>query len=122
MGDHIKSARRKRRLFQTQVAAEIGVSLATVINWETRATEPTPRDGPGICAFLGSVPLPTTTLGQKLYALRFLHGWTQEEAARAAGVSEDGWQTWEAGAIPTKRKLAKLLPLLAALPKDNVSG
>ena len=91
-----------------EVAILIGVVSETVANWETGATVPQPKDGPGIVSFLGLLPLPTETLAQRLYAVRFMSGWTQEQAADACGVSEDGWQVWERGETPSKQTLAVL--------------
>jgi transcriptional regulator with XRE-family HTH domain len=115
VGDHLRIVRLKRRLLQRHVAATIGVCVATVIHWETGDTQPTPQDGPGIVRFLGYLPLPTTTVAEQMYAIRFQHGWNQEQAAEAAGVSEDGWRAWESGSKPTHRSLARLEPLLKRL-------
>lgn len=110
-----------RGLLQREVAALLSVSPWTVLNWETAATTPQTNDGPAIVRFLGFLPLLTKTLAEKLYAVRFVNGWTQAQAGQAAGVSEDGWSVWEAGAAPTKRVLDRLRPMLARLPaKPNV--
>ncbi|MFP5234324.1 MAG: helix-turn-helix domain-containing protein [Acidobacteriota bacterium] len=53
LGDHIRARRIDLGLFQSQVAAQIGVHELTVTNWERNATEPANRYLPLIARFLG---------------------------------------------------------------------
>lgn len=117
VGEHIRSVRRERGLRQVDVAVLLGVTPVTVLHWERNATAPTPKDGPSIVAFLAYLPLPITTLAEQLYAVRFVNGWTQAEAATASGVSEDGWRAWEGGATPTRGKRALLENVVETLQK-----
>ena len=112
IGQHLRAVRQKRGLLQRELARELGVTDSTVVHWERGTTAPLPKDGPGIVAFLGYLPLPMATLGEKLYAVRFANGWTQAEAGAACGVSEDGWRAWEGGATPMPAKLSLLSDLI----------
>jgi len=47
------------RLVQKDVAQQIGVSEATIYNWERNANSPQIHDLPEIIRFLGYNPLPT---------------------------------------------------------------
>lgn len=95
-----------------QVGEVIGVSPFAVANWESGKTSPTQATSPGIVRFLGFNPLPQASLSERIHAIRFGMGWTQEDAAKACGVSEDSWCAWEQGANPIRQKAAKLEALL----------
>ena len=58
LGDHIRSRRLDLRLFQKDVASQIGVSTDTIILWESNAATPQLRHIPKIVKFLGYNPLP----------------------------------------------------------------
>ncbi len=112
VGEHLREARVGRGLLQREVAEALSVSPWTVMHWESGETTPQPQDGAAIVKFLGYVPLPTTTLTERLYAVRFVNGWTQEQAAEAAGLNEDSWSAYEAGRTPMPRKLLQLLAVI----------
>jgi site-specific DNA recombinase len=115
VGEHLREMRLRRGLLQREVARLIGVTEDTIHNWETGQTTPLPKDGPAIVRFLGFQPFPIETLAEQLYAVRFVNGWTQEEAAIEAGVSEDGWQAWEGGCMPSPGKMRRLAGLVRNL-------
>lgn len=115
IGEHIRLERTKRRLLQREAGELLGVGPETVLHWEHGQTEPLAKDGPAIVKFLGYLPLPTTTLAEKMRAVRFLNGWTMAEAAREAGVSPDGWTVWEGGGTPMPGKMRVLENLIASL-------
>lgn len=77
----------------------LGVSPFTVMNWEANETEPGPRDGPKIVAWLRYLPLPTESRCDKFYAIRFARGWTQRHLAEALGVGEDAVRDAEGGRV-----------------------
>ena len=56
LGDHLRKARLLRGLFQDQVARELGVSGATLLNWERNHTRVQARFMPKVVAFLGYDP------------------------------------------------------------------
>ena len=97
VGEHLKQARLKRGLLQREIAEMLGVTAWTVLHWEAGKTTPLPKDGPAIVRFLGYLPLPTATLAEQLYAVRFAGGLTQGQAAASHGVGEDGWRDAEMG-------------------------
>ena len=74
MGEHLHAVRQDRKLLQRDVAALLSVSVETIHNWECGRTSPLPQDGLAIVRFLGYLPLPTATLPERLYALRFANG------------------------------------------------
>jgi len=56
LGDHLRKARLLRGLFQDQVARELGVSGATLLNWERNHTRVQARFMSKVVAFLGYDP------------------------------------------------------------------
>lgn len=58
LGDHIRKRRINLGLLQREVAEEIGVSKATIYNWENHRTKPPDRYIGGIMEFLAYKPLP----------------------------------------------------------------
>ncbi len=56
LGDHLRRRRLILRLLQRQVAEQIGVTKATVHNWETNRSNPGFREMPAIIRFLGYDP------------------------------------------------------------------
>lgn len=105
VGDHLRRARLLRGLLQKEVAEALRVSPFTVMNWEANETEPGPRDGPKIVAWLGYLPLPAESLPERLYAARFVNGWTQRQLAEALGVGEDAAREAEGG----KRLISRII-------------
>lgn len=108
MGDHLRRARLLRGLLQKEVAEALGVSPFTVMNWEANETEPGPRDGPKIFAWLGYLPLPTEARPLQLYAIRFARGWTQRQLADALGVGEDAARDAEGGRVPSTALIMRM--------------
>jgi transcriptional regulator with XRE-family HTH domain len=65
-------------LLQGDVAEQIGVSAATIFNWERNLTSPQIHDIPAVIRFLGYDPLPSAeTVGAKLVKARRVLGLTQ---------------------------------------------
>jgi DNA-binding transcriptional regulator YiaG len=56
LGEHIRKRRMDLKLFQHQVAEQLGVDKCTIHNWERNFSSPDPRLVPGIIEFLGTVP------------------------------------------------------------------
>lgn len=102
IGEHLKATRLARKLLQKDVATLIGVNTFTIANWEKGKNVPAVFNGKEVIKFLGFMPLPTNTLAERFYALRFKNGWSQEVAAAHFGVGEDLWQLFEAG-VSTKQ-------------------
>ena len=97
-GRHILRRRLSRGQTQQAAANTLGVSPATLLNWEKGKTQPAPPALPAIRAFLGYDPFPVpTTLVERLQAARRGFGWSIAEAARQMRVDEGTWRAWEAG-------------------------
>jgi DNA-binding transcriptional regulator YiaG len=58
IGDHIKKRRLDLKLFQRQVAEQLGVDETTIHNWERNFNSPDRRFVPKIIQFLGYTPSP----------------------------------------------------------------
>src|SRR5580704_16624127 len=58
VGDHIRRRRLSLKLLQKEVAAQLGVAKASVVNWEVNASNPGFEFMPEIIRFLGYNPLP----------------------------------------------------------------
>ncbi|MDQ3816176.1 MAG: helix-turn-helix domain-containing protein [Acidobacteriota bacterium] len=86
------------RLFQKQVAEEIGVDETSIYNWESNRVEPAVRFIPRLHLFLGYCPYsPDRSLSAKLKTWRKGLGLSQERMAKAVAVDEGTWRRWEAG-------------------------
>ena len=115
IGDHIRTARRERKLLQRQIAGEIGVTEATIGKWEQNRSAPPITYMPAIIRFIGNDPSPIpSTLSERMRAFRRRFGLSIEQAARQAGVNESSWSEWErTGLIPWKRYRTLLDEFLA---------
>jgi len=110
LGEHIKKRRLELRLLQSQAAAGIGVSTATLQNWERGVGFPIVRQWPAIIKFLGydPEPEPIGIPARIAYARRRL-GWTQEELAERTDVDPVTVYRWEkAGSAPSPETISKI--------------
>ena len=86
------------KMFQKQVAAQIGVETCSIFNWESNKTQPDVRFMPAIICFLGYNPLPPpATTAEKLVRHRTSLGLTQKESAARIGVDQCTLARWERG-------------------------
>jgi transcriptional regulator with XRE-family HTH domain len=86
------------RLFQGQVAEQIGVHEMTITGWESNATVPEVRYMPGIIQFLGYDPTPPAESIPKCLAdARKQLGLSQRKMAAKLGVDPSTLMGWEAG-------------------------
>ena len=93
IGDHIKARRIQLRLFQNDVAKQIGVHFASIQNWERNVGTPMSCQIPSVIRFLEYVPFKHDgTQRGRLRWMRMCAGWTQDDLAAAAhcGVSSIG--------------------------------
>lgn len=112
LGEHIRKRRLTLGLSQAQVAARIGVSSNTVLNWEKGHNEPPVEAIPRIVQFLGYDPFPAAaTLSERMRAKRRRMGWTIREAADALGVDETTWGDWERSGVVCWPRYQKLLAI-----------
>jgi len=115
LGEHIRARRMTLKLFQKQVADQIGVHELTITGWEGNATVPEVRYMPAIIQFLGYNPLPAaSSLPEQLATARRALGLSQRKMAGKLGVDPATLMGWEAGRHqPTWKSLeliAKALP------------
>jgi transcriptional regulator with XRE-family HTH domain len=110
LGDHLRAVRLAKGLFQKDVAAEIGVDICTVTNWELNATEPEERFVPAILRFLQYDPVgPGDSPAERLHNHRRRLGITQRKLAGLLGVDPGTLRDWERGTRkPPDRVLSRL--------------
>ncbi|MEX8518768.1 MAG: helix-turn-helix domain-containing protein [Leptothrix sp. (in: b-proteobacteria)] len=96
IGEHLYACRSGRKLRQKEVAATIGVSVATIAHWEKDRAVPSVGAMPAIVRFLGYDPTPEAmTLSDRMRSYRLQKGLSIREVALQMGVSEDTWGAWE---------------------------
>jgi transcriptional regulator with XRE-family HTH domain len=117
LGDHLRKKRLDLGLRQRDVAEQIEVDVATVVNWERQRTEPRIRFLPAIFKFLGADPRPVpVTFPERLGAARTAQGLSREVLARRLGIDPGTVARWEAG---TSRPGSKLLRFLRQILKQR---
>jgi site-specific DNA recombinase len=118
IGDHIRRKRLTLKLTQEQVAERLGVTTASIYNWESDDSKPSVPYIPAIIEFLGYNPLPpATTLGERLVRHRTSLGLPQSESARRIGVDPGTLARWERGKrAPTGAFIALVRKYLAQQP------
>jgi transcriptional regulator with XRE-family HTH domain len=109
LGDHLRKARLDRGLWQEHVAAELGVAVGTLLNWERNHTRVQTRFMPKVLAFLGYDPREEAgRLGEQIRALRERQGLSQVALAQKLGLNASTVVAWERGrvrlAFPKVRK------------------
>ena len=115
LGDHIRKRRLDLGLLQRQVAQLIGVSEATIWNWERHESSPQIHVLPRVIKFLGYDPFPPSeSLAEKLVMSRKAIGITQREMANRLGIDPTTLGRLERGKprrlfSKTSRKLAAVL-------------
>jgi transcriptional regulator with XRE-family HTH domain len=98
LGEHVKRRRMDLDLLQADVAAQIGVHVLSVTNWENGHAEPELRHVPAIIEFLGCDPQPEPkTIGERLVRYREIRGWSQKQLAEALKVDPTTLSRWELG-------------------------
>jgi len=98
VGDHLRRRRLVLKIFQRDLARQLGVTAACIFNWEGNRSTPHLRYVPAIIRFLGYNPLPdVTNLADKLVRHRTLLGMTQTNAAAQLGVDAGTLSRWERG-------------------------
>jgi len=117
LGDYIRKKRLDLGLRQEDVAEQIGVSEASIYNWERNVNSPQLHQLPSVIHFLGYNPLPAPeSLAEKLLLSRKLLGITQKEMAKRLGIDPTTLARLERGKSrrlfsKTLKKLAPLIPL-----------
>ncbi len=112
-GDHIKKRRIELGLLQREVAERIGVTEASVYDWERHRTEPMVHLIPQITQFLGYTPplFARQTTGQKIVAYRHVRGMSQRKLALQLKVDPATLGRWERDeSLPTGELKLRLEP------------
>jgi len=114
IGDHLRKRRLQLGLFQKEVARLIGVSEATVYNWEKRRTDPPAKYFAKIINFLGYVPYsPGMSFGKRMLLIRKSLGLSQKEFSKILGLDEGTVLRIEKGrSKPAKGSLDKIKKIL----------
>ena len=98
IGDHLLRRRLGLKLRQRDVAKQVGVNVASIVNWENNLSKPKVHFMPAIIRFLGYNPLPPCNgWADRLVHARTAIGLTQKEAADRIGVDQCTLARWERG-------------------------
>ena len=98
IGDHLLRRRLTLKLLQRQVAKQLEVNVASIVNWENNLSKPKVSQMPAIIRFLGYNPLPPSNgWPDRLVQARTAMGLTQKEAAARIGVGQCTLARWERG-------------------------
>ena len=98
LADHLLRRRLVLKLLQREVAESIGVSTASIVNWESSKSKPGHNYMPAIIRFLGYNPLPpSNTWAGRLVGSRTALGLSQKQAAKQMGVDASTLARWERG-------------------------
>ncbi len=98
IADHLLRRRLTLKLLQRQVAKQLGVNVASIVNWENNRTKPGVEYMPAIIRFLGYNPLtPSNNWADRLVQGRTALGLTQKQAAARIGVDQCTLARWERG-------------------------
>jgi transcriptional regulator with XRE-family HTH domain len=89
-----------RGLWQEHVAAELGVSVSTICNWEGNHTSVATRFLPKVVAFLGYDPRQKTgQLGDRIRMQRERQGLSQAALALKLDLNVSTVVAWERGRV-----------------------
>jgi DNA-binding transcriptional regulator YiaG len=98
VGDHIRRQRLGLKMLQREVAEQLGVDKASVVNWEGNASVPQIRYMPAIIRFLNYNPLPAANgWRERLVRHRTTLGLSQDEFAKRLSVDPSTLARWERG-------------------------
>jgi DNA-binding transcriptional regulator YiaG len=100
LGAHIGRRRSELALTLREAAQAIGVSLATVKNWEKGRTAVSEAHRPQVIRFLGYEPNPAPrSLSERLRAARCAAGLSSKALALRLGLNPSTVRAWEAGRV-----------------------
>jgi transcriptional regulator with XRE-family HTH domain len=106
-----------RGLWQEHVAKEMGVSVATVINWEMNHTRVATRFLPKVVAFLGYDPREKSgQIGDRIRMQRERQGLSQGALAEKLGLNVSTVVAWERG------RVRKLFPKVKERFEEFLAG
>lgn len=119
-GDHLRRRRLDLRLTQKVLAARLGVSTTSVLNWERNRRQAHPTHLGAITSFLGYFPsaLAQERLGDRIRAARHMLGLSQKRLAERLGVNEGTVSKWERG---RKRPFLRFTRLFEEFVESSVA-
>ena len=121
LGEYILKRRRALGLDQKRAAARLGVTIATVSNWEGGRSYPAIDCIPAVLEFLGYDPFPEpVTVPERLLAKRRARGWSIRQAARQIGVDPTTWGDWEQGKVILYRAHRSLVARFLGLTEGHL--
>jgi transcriptional regulator with XRE-family HTH domain len=115
IGDHLRKRRLDLKLHQKDVAKAIGVSKATVLNWE-HGVEPEVAHVPQIIQFLGYVPFdcPEDPIGRLAY-FKKVKGLSYSRLGKLMGRGPEQLTHWMTGRnMPGSKSLKMIEQFLKA--------
>lgn len=115
IGLHIRKRRLERNLTLDDASNELQVCVGSLCNWESGRKKPRDLNAGNIIRFLGYDPynFKVETLGQRIRAYRFKHGYTLKQLGDLLGVTECTMVSWEADEyVPKSENMEKLNTLL----------
>ena len=108
IGEHIRNKRLDCNLKQSEISRIIGVSEATIWNWENR-TMPDIKHVPSIIRYLEYVPFDrpeNTSIFEKLRYYKLINGLTIKQPAKEIGWHHEQLMDWMGGKVrPCKQNL-----------------
>jgi len=124
VGQHIKKRRRELKLTQKGAAARIGVTPATVLNWENGLSQPKAEHLPVIRNFLDydADHSRQSSIAEHLRRSREALGWSQRRAAQESGIDPSTWSSWEAGGTIMAKAHRALVARFVGLPESEVDA
>jgi len=121
LGEHIRKRRLGLGLNKKDTGRRLGVTAATITNWEKCETKPVVEHFPAILEFLGYSPFPEPqNVAEALAAKRRACGWTIRRAAAGIGVDPTSWGDWEHGKVILFRSHRKLVARLLGLREIDI--
>lgn len=115
IGLHIRKRRLERNLTLDDASNELQICVAALCGWESGRKKPRDLNAGNIIRFLGYDPynFKIETLGQRIRAYRFKHGYTLKQLGDVLSVTECTMVSWEADeGIPWHGHMKKLLELM----------
>lgn len=121
LADHLYQGRKKKGLFQREVAKEMGVSLTNYISWELGRCGPQVKDWPKVIAWLGYDPIDNDgSLAKRVSALMRRQGLSQRDLSVLLGIHRDTVSDWMNGGIHKNDKRTSVAKQLLVTMIDEV--
>jgi len=117
IGDHLRKRRLDLKLFQKDVANQLGVTTSTITNWEKNRTSPRLYLMPKVFEFLGYFPFESNALSlrDQVKAYRIREGLSLRRMAKILGADPDTVARWENEGRLLNRVLLKKLKSLGVI-------